>query len=692
MIGEESTENITIGESVSKNFNEHSNDSEINKHTYDLYTLLDTSTEPVILKFNNLKKYTNISDDLIGELYKDIAPKGISNKEEVLENLDILFMHLADTISQIKNGIVIDLDTGELDIEESNKQAIEAGMIDDVKSNEEKDSMIFFSDEEKKGFFESIKEISNETNQKNEIVDSDNYAVNIDYKLSEEEIKKIYKETKTDNIINNLGENNYNRFVELSNSARIRNKEQLDDRKIITYLCDKIKSKELSAQDIIDKGMLDSLSEPVRKKLLDEKDGTLESRIQKDDEDFWNKKNEQRYYRKVNQILSNSSRLNDKDNFLLSSELLFMANRKGDFKIAQKLSNIIGNRYGIDMSNPKFLYSQISTSIGKEFNGLPQEIDFLINEYINYRDKDKITFLQDVDSNIKDKKQNIEEKSFENTYREDTEYRAVIEKKRTINSPKKSLEENKTLKINKNASKMKEAKKNKDEFFINVEKLINKKRENNNHEAEDEKIEVFDGDDNFYDENSPEKISEWDIEAYIENNVENMIVDEEIINGTENLNKGFSTEGINISEIEFEPLYKNNIEITDDHKSDDSKLISIAEVDVDPIHSEGVQESSAETSMIVQKNSFLKKIKENIKKINGKINDTLKNVFSYKDDRKDITSNSTSEAKINSIPVNNLEKFNESLKVELSENGKKLETETKKKDLEVEINNQGSER
>lgn len=96
---------------------------------YDIYDIIETSVERPAIKARNLIQ-AGVSIETFVEAYTSMT-SNVSNIEDALVALEETFIHLAQVISNYPNGIVIDLETGMIDENASDKQSRLVGIHDD---------------------------------------------------------------------------------------------------------------------------------------------------------------------------------------------------------------------------------------------------------------------------------------------------------------------------------------------------------------------------------------------------------------------------------------------------------------------------------------------------------------------------------------------------------------------------------
>lgn len=94
----------------------------------DVYDIINRSSDPIIIRLRKLREF-GITDEKIAETYSDLAGN-IENESTAIETLDAVFKKIAIAISQQPNGIVINLNTGDLNKEASLRQAQRVGILD----------------------------------------------------------------------------------------------------------------------------------------------------------------------------------------------------------------------------------------------------------------------------------------------------------------------------------------------------------------------------------------------------------------------------------------------------------------------------------------------------------------------------------------------------------------------------------
>ena len=99
---------------------------------FDVEELLNTGNEDEINKLNRLKEY-GVTDEMIISIYKDMSGH-VTTKTAALDTLSTIFDRLVIYISKLPNGIVINPETGEIDLKASINQRYELGIYSD--SNE----------------------------------------------------------------------------------------------------------------------------------------------------------------------------------------------------------------------------------------------------------------------------------------------------------------------------------------------------------------------------------------------------------------------------------------------------------------------------------------------------------------------------------------------------------------------------
>lgn len=105
-------------------------DNGLDGSVLDVNDILESSSDPVVIKLRKLREY-GISDEMITEAYGEIA-SNVENEASAIENLAVVFKKLALYVSNLPNGIVVDLQTGELNKKASQKQAAKLGMSEDL--------------------------------------------------------------------------------------------------------------------------------------------------------------------------------------------------------------------------------------------------------------------------------------------------------------------------------------------------------------------------------------------------------------------------------------------------------------------------------------------------------------------------------------------------------------------------------
>lgn len=122
------------------------------ERVFDFVELIETSTDGNARKLRNLKQY-GITDEMIVFTYKDIAGN-VETIETATAALGTIFEKLATYITQLPNGIVIDMATGSIDHEKSFAQAVAVGIYPEnstieqfIAGLEDITSNLYFDDE-----------------------------------------------------------------------------------------------------------------------------------------------------------------------------------------------------------------------------------------------------------------------------------------------------------------------------------------------------------------------------------------------------------------------------------------------------------------------------------------------------------------------------------------------------------------
>lgn len=158
----------------------------------DFLDYLETSNHPSAIKIRNLRQYLS-DEELLNAYYNNIGT-GVT-KESLESSLEVFFVSLATHITELPNGIVIDLKTGLVDVDKSFEQALEVGIYS-------KDSVIVDSG---KSSIEKLKEIDVLHLLFDEL--DMNYDIIKDYNptfIDFEEINEVYKDiiNKDENDMN----------------------------------------------------------------------------------------------------------------------------------------------------------------------------------------------------------------------------------------------------------------------------------------------------------------------------------------------------------------------------------------------------------------------------------------------------------------------------------------------------------
>lgn len=95
------------------------------KQVVDFIDYIESSNEVAAIKIRNLRQY--ITDEELITIYQDKAGT-ITSEEEIANYLETIFFSAATYISELPNGIVIDLETGLIDEDKSFKQAVDNGI------------------------------------------------------------------------------------------------------------------------------------------------------------------------------------------------------------------------------------------------------------------------------------------------------------------------------------------------------------------------------------------------------------------------------------------------------------------------------------------------------------------------------------------------------------------------------------
>lgn len=93
----------------------------------DIYTLLATSKEPAVVKLNNLMAL-GVTEKEVVDAYQNLDGNA-ETIEQALDKLGLVFFGLARYYSDLSNGIVVDLKTGEMDRQASIEQMLEVGIL-----------------------------------------------------------------------------------------------------------------------------------------------------------------------------------------------------------------------------------------------------------------------------------------------------------------------------------------------------------------------------------------------------------------------------------------------------------------------------------------------------------------------------------------------------------------------------------
>jgi hypothetical protein len=142
----------------------------------DIYDILETSTDPVVIKLRMLREY-GVTDEQIAHVYGDITGS-VVNKEIAMESLAAVFKKIVLAINQQPNGIVIDLATGELNEKASYKQALSVGILDDTYTKSMKE--FAQNDDLRKEIFKNLNE-DIDRNEKSKIFERPIYIGDSDF-------------------------------------------------------------------------------------------------------------------------------------------------------------------------------------------------------------------------------------------------------------------------------------------------------------------------------------------------------------------------------------------------------------------------------------------------------------------------------------------------------------------------------
>lgn len=93
----------------------------------DIYTLLATSKEPAVVKLNNLMAL-GVTEKEVVDAYQNLDGNA-ETIEQALDKLGLVFFGLARYFSDLSNGIVVDIKTGEMDRQASIEQMLEVGIL-----------------------------------------------------------------------------------------------------------------------------------------------------------------------------------------------------------------------------------------------------------------------------------------------------------------------------------------------------------------------------------------------------------------------------------------------------------------------------------------------------------------------------------------------------------------------------------
>lgn len=104
-------------------------DKVLSGKVFDVYDILNVSTNPVVVKLRKLADY-GITDEMIADIYGGLT-SNVETKESALDTLSSIYKNLVRYINKLPNGIVIDPKTGEKHEEASRRQAARVGITDD---------------------------------------------------------------------------------------------------------------------------------------------------------------------------------------------------------------------------------------------------------------------------------------------------------------------------------------------------------------------------------------------------------------------------------------------------------------------------------------------------------------------------------------------------------------------------------
>lgn len=158
-------------------------DNGLDGKVIDVYDILNRSSDPTVIKLRKLREY-GITDEMIAESYADIT-SSVENKDSAIDALSAVFKKLALYINQQPNGIVLDLNTGELDKKASYRQAVRVGIASDT----------YFERFEKKGkklSLEDMLKLKETANKENKYIEK--FSKEISKSYSSPELKKYLDE------------------------------------------------------------------------------------------------------------------------------------------------------------------------------------------------------------------------------------------------------------------------------------------------------------------------------------------------------------------------------------------------------------------------------------------------------------------------------------------------------------------
>ena len=139
-------------------------------HIKDIYDIIEeykySSKTSTVGKINKLTEYGGSIAQVV-EKYNEVSGGNVSNVDQALEYLEQAYRIVAQIISEVPNGYVIDLETGNLNEEKSKEQRIRYG-IDEGEHVAEKNNIDNF------GLFESMQEENQKTYDNIETVTYEN--------------------------------------------------------------------------------------------------------------------------------------------------------------------------------------------------------------------------------------------------------------------------------------------------------------------------------------------------------------------------------------------------------------------------------------------------------------------------------------------------------------------------------------